>query len=107
MGDDGMSRDGSPGAPDVSNEAICRAGPSLALIKYWGKSVKGDNLPATPSLAVTLGGVWTETHASVVTGTPQAGGQDTMSVDGSAQDPARYSFFFDNLRHTLGISSRF
>ena len=31
-----------------AEEAVCRAGPSLALIKYWGKSVKGDNLPATP-----------------------------------------------------------
>ena len=44
----------------MSGEAVCRAGPSLALIKYWGKSVKGDNLPATPSLAVTLGGVHSE-----------------------------------------------
>ena len=50
----------------MSEEAICRAGPSLALIKYWGKEIKGDNLPATPSLAVTLGGVHTETRASIV-----------------------------------------
>jgi diphosphomevalonate decarboxylase len=85
----------------VSEEAICRAGPSLALIKYWGKSVKGDNLPATPSLAVTLGGVHTETHAAVTVE------PDSMRVDGAVQDPARYSFFFDTLRHTLGVTARF
>ena len=85
----------------MSDEAVCRAGPSLALIKYWGKSLKGDNLPATPSLAVTLGGVHTETRASVVAG------QDAISVDGVLQGPARYAFFFDSLRHTLGITARF
>ncbi len=84
----------------MSEETVCRAGPSLALIKYWGKSVKGDNLPATPSLAVTLGGVHTETRAAL-------SGEDTVRVDGSVQDPARYSFFFDTLRHTLGITARF
>ena len=89
------------GTGAVSGETVCRAGPSLALIKYWGKSVKGDNLPATPSLAVTLGGVHTETQA-VVTTEP-----DSMSVDGVVQDPARYAFFFDTLRHTLGITARF
>ena len=82
----------------MSDDAICRAGPSLALIKYWGKSVKGDNLPATPSLAVTLGGVHTETRASVTAE------QDFMRVDDVVQNPARYSFFFDTLRHTLGIT---
>jgi diphosphomevalonate decarboxylase len=89
-------------------EAVCRAGPSLALIKYWGKEVKGDNLPATPSLAVTLGGVHTETRASVIQGIPPSvAAQDVMSVDGVVQDPARYSMFFDALRHTLGIAVRF
>jgi diphosphomevalonate decarboxylase len=91
----------------VSDEAVCRAGPSLALIKYWGKSVKGDNLPATPSLAVTLGGVHTETRATVTEHISPAAAQDMMSVDGAAQDPGRYSFFFETLRHTLGITARF
>ena len=35
-------------------EAVtCTASPSLALVKYWGK--KRNGLPATSSLAVTLG----------------------------------------------------
>jgi diphosphomevalonate decarboxylase len=92
----------------MSEAAVCRAGPSLALIKYWGKSLKGDNLPATPSLAVTLGGVHTETHASVIARLPSAAeAQDSIIVDGVAQDPSRYSFFFDSLRHTLDITARF
>jgi len=90
-----------------AEEAICRAGPSLALVKYWGKEIKGDNLPATPSLAVTLGGVHTETRASIMPVVPAVDAQDVISVDGIAQDPARYAGFFETLRHTLGIATRF
>ncbi len=84
----------------MSEESICRAGPSLALIKYWGKSLKGDNLPATPSLAVTLGGVHTETRVVQAT-------QDSTTVNGTPQDPARYGSFFDALRRTLGVTAHF
>ena len=34
---------------------VAEASPSLALIKYWGKLSGGINIPATSSLAVTLG----------------------------------------------------
>ncbi len=84
----------------MSASAVCRAGPSLALIKYWGKSIKGDNLPATPSLAVTLGGVHTETRA-------EQAEEDAVLVDGVRQDPARSEGFFAALRETLGISAHF
>jgi diphosphomevalonate decarboxylase len=84
----------------VSAFAVCRAGPSLALIKYWGKSIKGDNLPATPSLAVTLGGVHTETRA-------QEAEDDLVEVDGAPQNPSRYAGFFAALRETLGVAARF
>ncbi len=84
----------------MSSEAYCRAGPSLALTKYWGKTVKGDNLPATPSLAVTLGGVQTETRA-------EAAELDSVTVNGVHQDPARFAPFFDGLRQALGTATRF
>jgi diphosphomevalonate decarboxylase len=84
----------------MSGEAVCRAGPSLALIKYWGKSVKGDNLPATPSLAVTLGGVHSEARV-------RAASEDVITVDGVEQDPSRFAPFFDALRTSLGVSVRF
>jgi diphosphomevalonate decarboxylase len=103
-----VSAPADPPASSLNEETVCRAGPSLALIKYWGKEVKGDNLPATPSLAVTLGGVYTETRATAVPGVPaSAEAQDVMRVDGVLQDPARYTMFFDTLRHTLGIALRF
>jgi len=84
----------------MSDQVICRAGPSLALLKYWGKEVKGDNLPATPSLAVTLGGVHSETRVRVAD-------RDEVSVDGECQDTARFAPFFDGLRAGLGVSTRF
>jgi diphosphomevalonate decarboxylase len=82
------------------SDFICRASPSLALLKYWGKSIKGDNLPATPSLAVTLGGVYTETRVRLAEA-------DSVSVNGVAQDPQRYAGFFDTLRATLRTEARF
>jgi diphosphomevalonate decarboxylase len=84
----------------VSAAVVCRAGPSLALVKYWGKSIKGDNLPATPSLAVTLGGVYTET-------TSEPWDEDIVEVEGARQDPARFAGFFSSLRETLGVETRF
>jgi diphosphomevalonate decarboxylase len=84
----------------MSDEVICRAGPSLALLKYWGKEVKGDNLPATPSLAVTLGGVHSETRV-------RPADRDEVTVDGVCQDTARFAPFFDALRASLGVSTRF
>jgi diphosphomevalonate decarboxylase len=82
------------------SEAVCIAGPSLALTKYWGKAVKGENLPATPSLAITLGGVHSETRAA-------AAAEDSVTVDGVPQDPARYAPFFDALRETLATTLHF
>ena len=84
----------------MSADAICRAGPSLALLKYWGKEVKGENLPATPSLAVTLGGVYSETRA-------RPADRDEVTVGGVCQDAARFAPFFDALRESLGVSTRF
>ena len=45
----------SPDLPERS--VVCRATPSLALIKYWGKRRGGFNIPATTSIAVTLSGL--------------------------------------------------
>jgi len=84
----------------VADEVICRAGPSLALIKYWGKALSGDNLPATPSLAVTLGGVYTETRVSLAD-------HDSIEVDGRRQDPARFGSFFDSLRRSLKVETSY
>jgi len=84
----------------VSPESVCTAGPSLALVKYWGKTLNGENLPATPSLAITLGGVRTETRVSLAE-------QDSVSVNCREQEPARYASFFEGVRRALGVSAHF
>lgn len=38
----------------MNRTVTASAGPSLALIKYWGKQSKGINIPACTSVAVTL-----------------------------------------------------
>ena len=84
----------------MSAASICRACPSLALVKYWGKSEGAENIPATPSLAVTLGGVHTETRALLAK-------EDSVTVNSARQDPARFAPFFDNFREKLGVAARF
>ncbi len=79
----------------MSIEALCRASPSLALIKYWGKKSGRQNLPATASLAVTLGGLYTQTRVILDR-------QDSVTLDGVSQDPARFKQFFDRLRRRAG-----
>jgi diphosphomevalonate decarboxylase len=79
---------------------ICVASPSLALIKYWGKKRSPLNLPATPSLAVTLGGLETETRVEL-------GVRDSVLLDGKLQDPERFHPFFDHLRRRLQCNHHF
>ncbi|MGA2761768.1 MAG: diphosphomevalonate decarboxylase [Spirochaetia bacterium] len=84
----------------MSSWITYRASPSLALLKYWGKLDTGDNLPATPSLAVTLGGLYTDTSVRVST-------KDSLSIGGELQEPGRFVAFFECLRSRLGVSKRF
>ncbi len=84
----------------MSSWVACRASPSLALLKYWGKQEAGDNLPATPSLAVTLGGLYTDTSVRLAE-------KDSLVVGGAPQDPGRSERFFDCLRSRLEVSHRF
>jgi diphosphomevalonate decarboxylase len=43
---------------------VALAHPNIALAKYWGKRSYGHNLPAVPSLSVTLSGMLTKTSVS-------------------------------------------
>lgn len=44
---------------------VALAHPNIALAKYWGKRDRRGNVPAVPSLSVTLGGMATVTRAEV------------------------------------------
>jgi diphosphomevalonate decarboxylase len=75
------------------------AGPSLALIKYWGKQSAVDNTPATGSLAVTLAGLESATEVSF-------DDRDSVVVNGEDQPLARFTPFLDGLRADLGLAGR-
>ncbi len=85
------------------SEAICRASPSLALLKYWGKQAGSENLPATPSVAVTVGGLFTETRVSL----SPPGTEDVVVLHGVRQDGRRFRAFFDRLRGELKVDAGF
>ena len=82
----------------MSREVVCRASPSLALVKYWGKKPGRGNRPATPSLAVTLGGITTETRVRLA---PAHGHTDTVVLNGQTQPPERFRPFFESLRRRV------
>jgi diphosphomevalonate decarboxylase len=81
---------------------VCTASPSLALLKYWGKTARGRNLPATPSLALSLGALRTRTIVEA-----SFEGADEVSVAETKQPGARYADFFDAVRHALRAELRF
>lgn len=75
------------------------AGPSLALIKYWGKRSAADNTPATGSLAVTLAGL--ESRTSV-----RFDDRDSVVLDGREQALERFDAFLLGLKRALGLEGR-
>jgi diphosphomevalonate decarboxylase len=75
------------------------AGPSLALIKYWGKRSARENTPATGSLAVTLGGLESRTEAAFDT-------RDSVVVGGEVQPTDRFAPFLDSLRRALDLGDQ-
>ena len=83
------------------NTAAFRASPSLALTKYWGKADWTLNLPATPSVAVTLGGLYSETSVELWHR------EDEVSINGEKQDTDRYRIFFDSFRERFSIHDHF
>src|SRR5687768_16018297 len=60
--------------------ATAVAHPNIALAKYWGKLAEGHNLPAVPSLSVTLAGMSTIT---TVTFDPSLG-EDELELGGTS-----------------------
>ncbi|MES2526022.1 MAG: diphosphomevalonate decarboxylase [Bdellovibrionota bacterium] len=63
--------------------AVCswRSPSNIALVKYWGK--KGHQLPANPSLSMTLKECYTETSVSF---TPAAKLEVTVNLEGKANE---------------------
>lgn len=75
------------------------AGPSLALIKYWGKKNAAENTPATGSLAVTLAGLESRTEAVF-------DARDSVTVNGEEQPLGRFTGILEGLKAELGLGDQ-
>jgi diphosphomevalonate decarboxylase len=86
-------------------EAVAIAHPNVALSKYWGKREGEGNVPAVPSLSVTLGGLTTRTRLAW-----DATLRDHRFVlDGAArtrEDAPRVFAFLDGLARVQAIRAR-
>ncbi|MEZ4293778.1 MAG: diphosphomevalonate decarboxylase [Polyangiaceae bacterium] len=86
-------------------QATTLAHPNIALAKYWGKRDYGHNLPAVPSLSVTLAGM---TTATTVTFDP-ALEKDTLVLGGQeapATATARVTGLLDRIRKRAGMTEK-
>jgi diphosphomevalonate decarboxylase len=89
----------------TSGRATAVAHPNIALAKYWGKREDGHNLPAVPSLSVTLDGMATTT---TVTFDP-ALSEDVFVLGGApaaAGPTARVSALLGRVRDASGRRER-
>ncbi|MBI5509818.1 MAG: diphosphomevalonate decarboxylase [Deltaproteobacteria bacterium] len=84
--------------------AKARACANVALVKYWGKRDVTHNLPAAPSVSLTLAALTTDTEVVFDAGLDA----DVVSVDGKhdAGDSARVSRFLDQVRGRAGFTTR-
>lgn len=89
-------------APGRARAEACA---NIALSKYWGKSPRGDNLTAVPSLSLTLDGLRTRTEVNF----DQAQERDEVWLNGSrlnAEEVQRVVALLDRLRQRAGRSER-
>ena len=85
--------------------ASAAAHPNIALSKYWGKREYGHNLPAVPSLSVTLAGMTTTT---TVTFDPELA-SDTFLLAGeevNGRPLKRVVDLLDRVRAAAGFADR-
>lgn len=76
------------------------AHPNLALVKYWGKADAERNLPATPSLGVSLDALRSRAEVWL-------DAVDSVELDGRPVPPARYRPFLEAVRRRCGTGSGF
>lgn len=89
----------------MSHRATAVAHPNIALAKYWGKQPFGHNLPAVPSLSVTLAGMTTTTSVELVAGL----GDDELVLGGHRADEpatARVRGLLDRVRARTSSAAR-
>jgi diphosphomevalonate decarboxylase len=86
-------------------QATTLAHPNIALAKYWGKREYGHNLPAVPSLSVTLAGMTTATTVTFDPGLER----DVLILDrkeAAEGATARVSGMLDRVRSLSGTQDK-
>lgn len=89
----------------MTREAVALAHPNIALSKYWGKRQGGGNVPAVPSLSVTLAGLATTTRVAF----DDALSSDTLLLNGAPAPEAalgRAAELLDRVRAAAGHTLR-
>lgn len=83
-------------------EAAAQAQPNIALVKYWGKQNSGLNVPATPSLSITLDALWTRSTVKF----SQGSSRDQLSINGVSDSGQlkRVAESLDTLRQMTGAT---
>ncbi len=81
--------------------ATALAHPNIALSKYWGKRDGDGNVPAVPSLSVTLDGLSTRTTVTF----DDALGDDELLLNGVAADPSRARGLLSRIRSMASLSA--
>ena len=76
--------------------ATAIAHPNIALVKYWGKQVGPGNLPATPSLSITVAGLTTTTRVA-------AARRDTIRINGRVRRDAKVETLRNAMRDAFDL----
>lgn len=74
------------------------AHPNIALIKYWGKQAGAGNLPASPSLSITLDDLTTTTSVDEAK-------QDQILLNGEPTSDSKILGFLHTLRQRYAVPS--
>lgn len=85
-------------------EASARARANIALAKYWGKADDARNLPAVPSVSITLDPLVTETSVRF---DPKLG-RDAFRLGGASareEELARVTALLDRVRRESGVTA--
>jgi diphosphomevalonate decarboxylase len=88
--------------PTSTSSVTAIAHSNIALSKYWGKRTGAGNVPAVPSLSVTLAGLSTQTEVTF-DGSLAA---DSLVLNGAALDSARATELLDRVRAEANITTR-
>lgn len=76
--------------------AVAVAHPNIALVKYWGKRPGRGNVPATPSLSITLDGLTTRTQVD-------AAAEDSLEINGERREDAKVDGLVAALREDFAL----